>query len=568
MMQAVLETVFDRALKRTRETHFWHSKISIDTWPTAKMLAFAQACAVHFYQAGIRPGGRIAICLPTSPEKVACILAAWGSGAVVVVLPYAGARAAPTVSDSAKHGKLGDILHLVKPQLLVHDEHLPYGAAALVAQRVTRLELTEILAQSKITASDPTPQFSFRPGLHDAAVIQLTSGSTGLPKGVLLTHAQIASNCAAIQQRVRMTDLDHMVSWLPINHDMGLSAVTVPLWTGASLTLLSPEKFVRAPMSWLEAISSQRGTVSPNPAFAYTLLTKYAARFKPGELDLSCWRYAWAGAEPVFDRHLRAFTEAMRPFGLRDTVLKPAFGMAEAVVAVTCDVPDRPYLALHIDATLFRTTGKVEVMPPGADSTQQLLSFVSNGPALDNMAVKIVNELGLDLGEAVQGRVWISGASVATAYLDGVDSGYFHGGGWFDTGDLGFMVDGELYISGRVKDLIIRGGVNASPQHVEWAIEQFLELRPGQVAAFSVIDVHSAKEEVVAVVGKRVASSAAGSLMTQVAKVATEQAGVQIDRVVFTASGKLPKTTSGKMQRAVARQMYLNHDFDEIELET
>ncbi len=561
-MQTEPETVFDRALLRTRDLYFWNSKAEIDIWPAKKILGLASACATRFNEAGVRAGNRVAICLPTSPELIACLIASWGCGATFILLPYI----AQGNTDRSKSSKLGKILHLIKPDLLVHDEHMPYSSDALSLQRLTKHEIEEDIA-SLVSNAATNVAFPAKPELQDSALIQLTSGSTGVPKGVVITHRQLAINCAGIVDRALMNEGDHSVSWLPFNHDMGLTAITLPICANAAVTLIAPERFARTPMTWLEAMSTQRGTMTPSPAFAYTLLSRYAARFKPGELDLSCWRYGWVGAEPVFDKHLRAFTEAMRPFGLRETVLKPAFGMAEAVVAVTCNSPDRPYLAVHIDAALFMTTGKVKVLPPVTDSTQRLLSFVSNGPALDNMAVKIVNELGVDLGEAVQGHVWISGASVATAYLDGVDSGSFYDGGWFDTGDLGFLVDGELYISGRVKDLIIRGGVNASPQHVEWAIEQFLELRPGQVAAFSVIDTAGAKEEVIAIVGKRVAGNAAEAMMAQVAKVAAEQAGVQIDRVVFTASGKLPKTTSGKVQRAVARQMYLNRDFDETELE-
>ena len=560
-MHAVTHTVFDRALSRTHDVHFWHSKAAIDTWPAAKLMDLASGCASRFNAADIKQGDRVAICLPTSPEKVACIIAAWGCGATVIVLPYT----AQASTDKSRPSKLGDILHLVKPQLLVHDEHMPYSAAALVPQRLTRHELTEEMVLLATSASTTSCTFPTHPSLQDPALIQLTSGSTGLPKGVLLTHGQIAANCAAIKQCMHMNEQDHMVAWLPINHDMGLSAITVPFWANSLLTLIAPERFVRAPTTWLDAISTQRGTVSPNPAFAYTLLTKYAGRFKPGDIDLSCWRYAWAGAEPVFDKHLRAFNDAFAPFGLRNTVIKPAFGMAEAVVAVTCDLPDRSYLTLHVDAALFRQEKRIKAMPPSAPGT---LAFVSNGPPLVNMAVKIVDVKGLDLGEAAEGRLMISGASVATGYLHGVDSEHFYEGGWFDTGDLGFLVDGELYISGRAKDLIIRGGVNASPQHVEWAIEQFLELRPGQVAAFSVIDPLTAKEEVVVVIGKRMAAVLSADLNANIARVSAEQAGVQIDRVVFTASSKLPKTTSGKVQRALVRQMYLNRDFDETDDET
>ena len=267
----------------------------------------------------------------------------------------------------------------------------------------------------------------------------------------------------------------------------------------------------------------------------------------------------------MFDKHLRAFNDAYASFGLRNTVLKPAFGMAEAVVGVTCDLPDKPYLTLHVDAALFRQERRIKPMPPSAPDT---LAFVSNGPPLANMAVKIVDVQGHDLGQAAEGRLMISGASVATGYLNCVDSEHFYEGGWFDTGDLGFLVDGELYISGRAKDLIIRGGVNASPQHVEWAIEQLLELRPGQVAAFSVIDTTNAKEEVVVLIGKRIAAERLAELKANIAQVSAEQAGVQIDRVVITTSAKIPRTTSGKVQRAIARKMYLNREFDETDDQT
>lgn len=559
-MNADLNTIFDRALARTQDVHFWHSKVSIDTWPAAKLLALADACAQEFHVMGIRPGDRVAVCLPTSPEQLACILAAWGCAATLVLLPHSS-RAS---NERAHSSKLSDALHLVTPHLIVHDEHIPYAAVAQVKHRVTRYRIAELAEQLRPDAPATALRFPTKPQPDDLALIQLTSGSTGLAKGVPLTHRQIAANCASIQQRVRMSDDDHIVSWLPTNHDMGLSAITVPIWINAPFTQIPSERFVRAPTTWLDAISHQRGTVSPNPAFAYTLLSKYAARLKPNEIDLSSWRYAWAGAEPVFDRHLRAFTEAFRRFGLRDTVLKPAFGMAEAVVAVTCDWPDRPYSTLHIDAALFRSTKQVKALPPGSPGT---FAFVSNGPPLSNMAVKIVNDQGHDLGEAAEGRLMISGASVASAYLNGIDDHNFYPSGWFDTGDLGFLVDGELYVSGRVKDLIIRGGVNASPQQIEWAVEQFLELRPGQVAAFSVIDPVSAKEEIVVVVVKRRPADLVPELQAQLARVVVEQAGVQIDRLVLSGTAKLPKTTSGKVQRSLARQMYLNGEFNDAKVE-
>lgn len=559
MTGASIDTVFDRAVARTSPIHFWHSKDRVDTWSATTLLALAANIASRFTDAGVRPGKRVALCLQTSPDLIASIIAAWGCGATVLLLPY---RTSATLA-TAQRDRLPDILQVTRPEFLVHDDCFPASVASLVQ---TCLKPHTFASPDVLFLSDNHKPASFpaKPGLQNAALIQMTSGSSGIPKGIEISHFKLAVNCAGIAERSRISETDHQISWLPMNHDMGLAAFTLPTWMNASITLISPERFTNSPLTWLEALSSQKGTLSPNPAFAYALLTKYAKRFKPGDIDLSSWRFAWAGAEPVFDAHLRAFYDAFSPFGLRETVLKPSFGMAEAVVAVTCDYADRPYLALHVDAAMFRYRGRVNTVTVG---TVGALRFVSNGAPLSGMRIKIVDEAGHDLGESQEGRLLIAGESVATGYLENIDSEKFDADGWFDTGDLGFVVDGDLYITGRAKDLIIRGGMNISPQHIEWEIEQLLALRPGQVAAFSVIDTTTSREEVVVVVGKKLAPAQAGQVTIDIARMSAARIGLQIDRVIFTASGNLPRTTSGKVQRSVARKMYLNNDFDQSVLE-
>ncbi len=549
-------TVFDHALVRTKDFHFFHSRTEIETWSAEKLLFLARACAQLLLSKGVRQGSKVAICLPTSPELVACIIAAWGCGAAVVVLPSADKAS----NSEPRLSKLYRILDLIKPQLLVHTNQQLDFFSETVCERLSQSDIRE--ANGKFTYCY---EFPSHPHAQDLALIQLTSGSTGLPKGVLLSHGQIAANCAALQERAAMSNLDHVVSWLPTSHDMGFNVITLSIWANSTLTLIQPEQFVRSPMVWLQAISTQRGTLSATPAFAIPLIAKYSSRLKPLEIDLNTWRYAWVGAEPVFDKHLKAFNHSLYPFGLRDSVLKPSFGMAEAVVAITCNAPGVPYLALHIDADLFRRAKEVQTMPIANDNT---LTFVSNGPALNGMAVRIVDERGADIGEFFEGRLQISGASVTKGYLNNVDSEQFTKDGWFDTGDLGFVVDGELYISGRAKDLIIRAGVNVSPQHIEWAIEQNLQLRAGQVAAFSVIDPDSAKETVVVIIVKRFEATIAQELKLQLTRAVISVVGVQIDHIIFSNGVKLPKTTSGKLQRSLARQMYLNNEFSEIALQT
>jgi fatty-acyl-CoA synthase len=540
-------TLLDAAEERTAAIHFWQDKDRIEPLTAADLLGRARACAKRFRQAGVERGDRVALMLPTSPECIAALLGAWGCGAAVVVLPHDVGRQ----SGRLDVGQLQSILGFLQPRLIVLDDERTRDA--LTDAPAIMLQRADIAG---LGASDEA--FAVRAVGCEPAIIQLTSGSTALPKGISLSHAQIAANCEAIRERVAVDAADHVVSWLPFNHDMGLSAVTVPLWTDAAVTLIPTERFVQSPSVWLEAISRQRGTISPSPAFAYALLARCATRLARQGIDLSSWRYAWIGAEPVFERHLRAFADAMRPLGLDPTVLQPAYGLAEAVVAVSCGVPGRRCRTIHVDRSALRTSGEVRVHAAASDST---VPFVSNGTPLSNVAVEIVNDQGQALTEGRQGTIRISGPSIATGYLNGIEPHLFAPDGGFDTGDVGFMLDGELYISGRAKDVVIRGGLNVSPQPIEWAVEGALGLRAGQVAAFSSLDHAQGREEVVVVVSRRLGATAEADGRLRSARAVVRDVGIEVDRIVFAAAGSLPKTTSGKIQRGAARQMYLQGEF-------
>jgi fatty-acyl-CoA synthase len=555
-----MRTVFERCIERTSAYHFYHSKDTVNTWQAHEILQLALACAHYFCEAGLRPGDTVATSLLTSPEKIASIIGAWGCGATVCVLPYA-----EKIDKANTENKFRDLLDLIKPKLFVHDDYSASIANQLPFQnRVNSALLLDALAKTS-TSDLVSKGFPSIPEPQHTAIVQLTSGSSGLSKGVPLTHAQIAANCAAIAQRALANATDHLVSWLPVYHDMGLGAVTLSIWADAQLTLITPKRFVQSPLSWLEALSIQRGTLSPSPAFALALLSKFATRLKPNEIDLSTWRYAWVGAEPVFDRHLKAFELAMGQFGLNNTVLKPSFGMAEAVVAVTCGDPAKPYVAVHIDKEIYNQTRQVRLTTYENEST---LTFVSNGPALENLTIKIIDQNGTDLGESREGRLLIRGASVTAGYLNGADIASFAHDGWFDTGDLGFLINGELFISGRAKDLITRGGVNTSPERIEGVIEDFLDLRQGRVVAFSIINTATAKEEIVVIVSKKISESEIENSTNAIFRLTVKEVGVQIDRLIFSTASKLPLTSSGKLRRSTARQMYLNKKFSPEILET
>lgn len=540
-------TLFDLALGRTAPIHFWQSSENIETWSADALLAKARAISAQMQVQGVTPGDCVALMLPTGIDLVAGILAAWGCRAVVCIVPHTlGER-----SGELDTLKIAHILELLQPKLLLHHRGEAQPFPESTARQIHYQQWQDIPAALSFLAH-PQP--------NDLALIQLTSGSTAYPKGVMLQHAQVLANMQAIAKRVSMTKNDHLVSWLPLYHDMGLSSLLTSLTADFSVTLIPTALFMRNPCIWMEAISQQRGTLSNAPTFAYALLAKQGRLLTKRPVDLSSWRYAWVGAEPVYPKHLRAFEETMRPFGLQDHVLQPAYGLAEAVVAVAFNPAGKAYRCLAIAAEALHRQGRVQVIDPSVAGS---LTLVANGTPVDGVSVSIRHANGEVSADGEQGHVWIAGDCVTQGYLGGTDSQLI-ADGWFETGDLGFVYEGELYITGRSKDLIIRGGANISPAYVELVVEHCLGLRPGKVAAFSVQNQQQGMEEVVIVVGLSASQEQRPALIRQISEAVASEAGLQVDQVVFTAAGKIPKTTSGKVQRAAIKQSYLDNLLEDL----
>lgn len=492
---------------------------------------------------GVLPGDTVAIAADTSLIVFACIVGAWACGASVAMLPAA-------TSEVRDASRVVDLVNFVNPKLCIGVADLLLGCDQIANVGFTTVEALAALALSP-------RQLGLAPPSDSVALIQLTSGSTGRPKGIGITHRMLEANCSAIAERVEIVSQDHVVSWLPLNHDMGFSAITVPLRTGATVTLIPPSVFMRSPWTWLDAISRQRGTISPSPAFAYSLMAKSARRLARANVDLSSLRYAWVGAEPIFASHLSEFETSMASFGLRPNVVKPAYGLAEGVVAVTCGDPSASYRVVHVDGRALRDAGLIHIEPKPSPNT---IPFVSNGKPLSNVRVKVVSKDGANAPQGVEGLLFISGPSVAVSYLHGAEADKFSDG-WFDTGDLGFIDEGEVFISGRLSDVIIRGGINLSPTRIEWAVEELLGLRSGQVAAFSVLDHEKSKEIVVVVVGRVPDEANEAEMRVRIGRAVAVSVSVQLDQIVFVRSASIPRTTSGKVQRGRAREMFLRNEF-------
>jgi amino acid adenylation domain-containing protein len=392
---------------------------------------------------------------------------------------------------------------------------------------------------------DPTGQ-PMTVGLETPVFLQYTSGSTARPKGVCITHGNLAANLGMIAQAFRLSPSSRGVSWLPPFHDMGLvSAVLTPVYVGFPATLMSPSLFLRRPEEWLRAISEERATVSGGPNFAFDYCVDRYQEAQFGELNLSSWATAFVGAEPVRARTMRRFAEAFQRHNFRPSAWTPCYGLAEATLLVSC----------HELGTQVRTARPTR---PIATANASPVELVSNGkPASGSRLLIRDPSTGAELPDGSVGEVLVAGPHVGQGYWSQDSSGgdVFHvrvaddGVDYLATGDLGFLDQGELFIAGRAKDLIIVRGRNHAPEDLE---ESLRSRMPSLVAVAAVGESSGATTERLVVLAEVAASRKSRSqsfLIDRIVEVLVNAHGVKPDVVVLLRRGALPRTTSGKIQR-------------------
>lgn len=420
-----------------------------------------------------------------------------------------------------------------------------------------------VLAADEVTAGPD----DWRPPelrLDTLALLQYTSGSTAAPRGVVVTHAHLLENSACIDAGFRHDADSVIVNWLPTFHDMGLVyGVVQPLYAGVPAVHMSPLAFLQRPARWLRAVSRYRGTHSGGPNFGYDLCLRKVRPEREEELDLSSWRVAYNGSEPVRADTLERFAAAFAAHGFHAEALCPAYGMAETTLKISSASPGQPVTVLSVDGTALEED-RVAPVPPGTPWGRRL---VGCGPVGDGLEVRIVEpEAAAPCPADRIGEIWVRGASVAAGYFGRPDDtarvfgGELpeEGGGWLRTGDLGFVHGGEVYVTGRLKDLIILQGRNHYPQDFErTAEESHPELRRGCCAAFGV-DGLVGEEVVVAVEVARRFRGDAGEVRRAVRQALSRDHDVSLREVVLLTAGSVPKTSSGKIRRGTCRRAYLD----------
>lgn len=407
---------------------------------------------------------------------------------------------------------------------------------------------------------------------ENLAFLQYTSGSTASPKGVMVSHGNLVYNSQLFNEQMTLGPGDRGVSWLPIFHDLGLiMGILQPLFAGYHTALMAPAAFLQHPLRWLETMSEQQATVTYAPNFAYDLCLRRSTPAERERLDLRHWQIALNGAEPVREQTLRAFRRAFADCGFHPDTFLPAYGLAEATLVVSSGQRRQPTVVRHVDKTLLEEHTIVEV----AETSPQAQALVSCGRSMPGQRILIVDpQTRLPCPPQQVGEIWVAGQSMAQGYLDKqeesgrtfqaclAESGE---GPFLRTGDLGFMQDGELFITGRLKDLIILQGRNHYPQDIEYTVEQSSPvIRAGYTAAFS-ID-HEEQERLVVVAEVRFAT---GDLTPQQVRQTLDEAQkavrrniaqvheVTVHQVAFVTVGEVSKTSSGKLQRQACRTRFL-----------
>jgi len=508
----------------------------------------ALAYAARLAAAGLSPGATVAIMLPTSKEYLFCFYGTLLAGGIPVPL-YPPARLTTIEDHLTRH--VGILKSAAAAVMVTIPEAKPL--AWLLRAQVESLRAVLVPADFPASGAGFTPVKSS--GGH-IGFLQYTSGSTGQPKGVVLTHANLLANVRAMAKGARATSADVFVSWLPLYHDMGLiGGCFATLYLGFPVVLMSPLAFLARPSQWLRAIHRHRGTISGGPNFAYELCLRRIPEDELEGLELSSWRFAFNGAEPVSPETMSQFEERFARYGFGANVMAPVYGLAEASVGLAFTPPGERWQVDLLDREHFALTGEARLAAPTDPAP---LKVVSCGTVLPDHDLRVVDAAGLELPDRNEGQLQFRGPSATTGYYRNAQATKaLFAGDWLNTGDRAYLDAGRLYITGREKDIIIRGGRNISPYELEEAVGDLPGVRRGCVAVFGAADPAGGTERVVVLAETRERDAARhGELKARINELALGLIGAPVDDIVLAPPHTVPKTSSGKIRRVAAREYY------------
>jgi 1-acyl-sn-glycerol-3-phosphate acyltransferase len=514
-----------------------------------ELLEGARTVAAQLHALDIGPGDTVALMLQTGEDYFHCFFGIMLAGAVPVPL-YPPASAAQFEDHMQRQA---GVLENCGARVLVTMQ-AAHSVARLLRARVDTLHHAVTPEMLRRRAAGPAPSPPIR--ATNLAFLQYTSGSTGAPKGVMLNHANLLANIRAMAAHIDAGPDDVFVSWLPLYHDMGLIGAWLgSLYCAAELVIMSPLAFIARPQRWLRAIHRHRATLSASPNFGYALCVDRLEDADLEGLDLGSWRCAFNGAEPVSPRTLNRFAERFAAFGLKAGALMPVYGLAECSVGLAFPPLGRGprYDRVSREALLHSSRAQTA----SADD-QDALEFVSCGHALPGHEIRVVDDAGEELPERMVGHLHFRGPSATSGYFRNEEATRkLIRGQWLDSGDLAYVAGGEIHVTGRVKDLIIRAGRNLYPQEIEEAVGRLPGVRAGRVVAFAARDAREDRERLVVIAETRDQDTdARARLQDRIAgEVAALGAGPP-DDILLALPGTILKTPSGKVRRSAMRELY------------
>jgi len=535
---------------RPHVTVLQDENIVLATITYAQLAKSARDVAGGLIARDVAPGDRVALMLPTGADFFAAFFGTLYAGAVPV--PIYPPMQLAQLEDYLR--RQATILRNAETKVLVTvPEALSLGG-------LLRGLVPSLSAIESVKNLTDAPAVASLPKIDDPAtiaLIQYTSGSTGDPKGVVLSHANLLANIRAMFTAIDATPAEVLVSWLPLYHDMGLiGAWLAPLYVGARCYIMSPLSFLAHPQSWLWACHRYRGTISAAPNFAFELCLKQIEEADLKSLDLSSLRFVANGAEPVSIHTLRRFIERFSRYGFRAGAMAPVYGLAECAVAVALPPPGREPLIDRVNREALTRRGIAE---PAAADDAHAIEIIACGRPLPGHEIRIVDDAGREVQERREGRLEFRGPSATSGYFrNEAKTRELFRDGWLDSGDRAYMANGDVFITGRIKDIIIRAGQHVYPQELEEVIGEIDGFVKGGVAAFGVTDPVSGTERIV-MLGEtgQTDTTKREALAALAREAATAIMGSPPDEVVLVDPGTVPKTSSGKIRRAAAKEHYL-----------
>lgn len=530
---------------------FLDNDLKPSEWSFAEISSEAKRIGSRLRRLGFEKGERVALVLNAPQDFVLSFLGAISAGVLPVPMypPLALGRIDNYLDRAA------GILRVSGAKALLTTQELLPVFQPVLEQIPTLKRLLDIRDMQRMEADPAACAFAARP--EETCFLQFTSGSTSAPRGVMVTHKNLIANARAIIDSLEIhSDRDCAVSWLPLYHDMGFIGFVITTLVARIPTVFIPTiAFVKHPGVWMETVNRYRATITFAPNFAFELAAKRSPKISRIQPDLSCLRVLGCGAEPINPKTMENFLAAFSPWGLKANAILPCYGMAEATLAIAFNHLHQPMKKLVIDRRAYEEKNIARPIFPDEEpvDAKNRFELVSCGKTFPEHEIMVQDQEGRPLPEGCVGEIVFRGPSVTPGYFRNPEATrQLLKGGWLHTGDLGFLLDGDLYVSGRQKDLVIINGRNYPPQAIEWIVEEIAGIRKGSVVAFSVNGDSTEKLIIIA--------ETAMTDHTELSRVISEQVrsafGLAVHQVVLVGRGSIPKTSSGKLQRRRTKALF------------